>query len=110
MAVLSLRRQALGVRGRVRDPHRDGSPTLSGSQGREGLRASAQEQGQESYAYRLDEPFWDGGVDVPRGGHRRESLRGPALEAMEEALFKVTAADAAGWFEHCGYPVEVQYL
>ena len=32
------------------------------------------------------------------------------LEAMEEALSKVTPADAAGWFEHCGYPVEVQYL
>jgi transposase len=33
------------------------------------------------------------------------------LEAMEEALSKVTAADAAGlWFEHCGYPVEVHYL
>jgi transposase len=32
------------------------------------------------------------------------------LEAMEEALSKITAADAAGWFEHCGYPVGVQYL
>jgi transposase len=32
------------------------------------------------------------------------------LEAMEEALFEVTAADAAGWFDHCGYEVEVQYL
>jgi transposase len=32
------------------------------------------------------------------------------LEAMEEALGKVTPRDAAGWFEHCGYPVEVQYL
>ena len=32
------------------------------------------------------------------------------LGAMEEALSKVTAADAAGWFEHCGLPVEVQYL
>jgi transposase len=32
------------------------------------------------------------------------------LEAMEEALSKVTAADAAGWFGHCGYQVEVQYL
>jgi transposase len=34
----------------------------------------------------------------------------PLLEAMEEALCKVTPADAAGWFEHCGYQVEVQYL
>jgi transposase len=32
------------------------------------------------------------------------------LEAMEEALCKVTPADAAGWFGHCGYQVEVQYL
>jgi transposase len=32
------------------------------------------------------------------------------LEAMEEALCKVTPTDAAGWFEHCGYQVEVQYL
>jgi transposase len=32
------------------------------------------------------------------------------LEAMEVALSKVTPADAAGWFEHCGYQVEVQYL
>jgi hypothetical protein len=29
---------------------------------------------------------------------------------MEEALSKVTPADTAGWFDHCGYPVEVQYL
>ena len=32
------------------------------------------------------------------------------LEAMEEALSKITPADAAGWFDHCGYEVEVQYL
>ena len=32
------------------------------------------------------------------------------LGAMEEALSKVTASDAAGWFNHCGYQVEVQYL
>jgi len=29
---------------------------------------------------------------------------------MEEALYKVTPADAAGWFDHCDYQVEVQYL
>jgi transposase len=40
------------------------------------------------------------------GARTHEAL----LEAMEEALSKVTVADAAGWFEHCGYPVEVQYL
>ncbi len=32
------------------------------------------------------------------------------LLAMEEALSKVTPGDAAGWFDHCGYQVEVQYL
>jgi hypothetical protein len=32
------------------------------------------------------------------------------LEAMEEALFKVTPADAAEWFDHCGYQVQVKYL
>jgi transposase len=32
------------------------------------------------------------------------------LDAMEEALCKVTPSDAAGWFDHCGYQVEVQYL
>jgi transposase len=35
------------------------------------------------------------------------------LKAMEEALCtlsKVTPADAAGWFNHCGYQLEVQYL
>jgi transposase len=40
------------------------------------------------------------------GARTHEAL----LAAMEEALSKVTPADAAGWFGHCGYPVEVQYL
>jgi transposase len=40
------------------------------------------------------------------GARTHEAL----LEAMEEALCKVTPADAAGWFNRCGYPVEVQYL
>ena len=40
------------------------------------------------------------------GARTHEAL----LEAMEEALSKVSAADAAGWFEHCGYPVEGHYL
>ena len=34
------------------------------------------------------------------GARTHEAL----LEAMEEALCKVTACDAAGWFTHCGYP------
>jgi transposase len=40
------------------------------------------------------------------GGRTHEAL----LEAMEEALTKVTPHDAAGWFDHCGYQIEVQYL
>ena len=40
------------------------------------------------------------------GARTHEAL----LEAIAEALRKVTPADAAGWFEHCGYQVEVQYL
>jgi transposase len=40
------------------------------------------------------------------GARTHEAL----LEAMEEALSKVTPADVAGWFDHCGYQVEVQYL
>jgi transposase len=40
------------------------------------------------------------------GARTHEAL----LEAMEEALSKVTPSDAAGWFDHCGYQVEVQYL
>ena len=41
-----------------------------------------------------------------QGARTHETL----LEAMGEALGKVTPRDAAGWFEHCGYQVEVQYL
>ena len=40
------------------------------------------------------------------GARTHEAL----LEAMEEALSKITPSDAAGWFEHCGYQIEVQYL
>lgn len=32
------------------------------------------------------------------------------VEAMSGALREVTPWDAAGWFGHCGYEVEVQYL
>jgi transposase len=40
------------------------------------------------------------------GARTHEAL----LEAMSEALSEVTPWDAAGWFDHCGYEVEVQYL
>jgi transposase len=40
------------------------------------------------------------------GARTHEAL----LEAMEGALSDVTPSDAAGWFDHCGYEVEVQYL
>ena len=32
------------------------------------------------------------------------------LEAIAGALGEVTPWDVAGWFDHCGYEVEVQYL
>jgi hypothetical protein len=32
------------------------------------------------------------------------------VEAMSGALCEVTPSEAAGWFDHCGYEVEVQYL
>jgi transposase len=41
-----------------------------------------------------------------RGARTHEAL----IEAMEEALSKVSPTDVAGWFGHCGYEVEVQYL
>lgn len=40
------------------------------------------------------------------GARTHEAL----VEAMSGALFEVTPWDAAGWFDHCGYKVEVQYL
>jgi len=40
------------------------------------------------------------------GARTHETL----VEAMSRALRGVTPWDAAGWFDHCGYEVEVQYL
>jgi transposase len=40
------------------------------------------------------------------GARTHEAL----IEAMAEALLAVTPWDAAGWFDHCGYEVEVLYL
>ena len=40
------------------------------------------------------------------GARTHETL----VEAMSWALGEVTPRDAAGWFDHCGYEVEVQYL
>jgi len=40
------------------------------------------------------------------GARTREAL----VEAMSWAPREVTPWDAAGWFDHCGYEVEVQYL
>ncbi len=40
------------------------------------------------------------------GARTREAL----IEAMSGALWAITPGDAAGWFDHCGYEVEVQYL
>ena len=40
------------------------------------------------------------------GARTHEAL----TEAMARALSAITPADVAGWFNHCGYEVEVQYL
>ncbi len=40
------------------------------------------------------------------GARTHETL----VEAMSGALSEVTPWDVAGWFDHCGYEVEVQYL
>jgi transposase len=40
------------------------------------------------------------------GARTHEAL----VEAMSGALSEITPWDAAGWFDHCGYEVEVQYL
>jgi transposase len=40
------------------------------------------------------------------GARTHEAL----VEAMSGALCEVTPWDVAGWFDHCGYEVEVQYL
>lgn len=40
------------------------------------------------------------------GARTHEAL----IEAMAEALSAVTPWDTAGWFDHCGYEVEVLYL
>jgi transposase len=40
------------------------------------------------------------------GGRTQEAL----LEAIARALSAITAVDAAGWFAHSGYEVEIQYL
>jgi transposase len=40
------------------------------------------------------------------GARTHEAL----LEAMEKALLVITPGDVAGWFDHCGYQAEVQYL
>ena len=40
------------------------------------------------------------------GARTHEAL----TEAIANALWAITPADVAGWFDHCGYEVEVQYL
>ena len=46
------------------------------------------------------------GILRKAGARTREGL----IEAMAEALSAVTTEDTAGWFRHCGYNVEAQYL
>jgi predicted TPR repeat methyltransferase len=40
------------------------------------------------------------------GARTHEAL----IEAIAKALSAVTPEDAAGWFRHCGYNIEAQYL
>ena len=40
------------------------------------------------------------------GARTHEAL----IEAISEALSAITLGDVVGWFDHCGYQVEVQYL
>jgi transposase len=46
------------------------------------------------------------GIVRKAGARTYEAL----LEAIAQALWAITAVDAAGWFSHSGYEVEVQYL
>jgi transposase len=46
------------------------------------------------------------GIVRKSGARTHEAL----LEAIASALSAITPQDAAGWFNHCGYEVEVQYL
>src|SRR3954452_12916934 len=75
VAGLSLRREAIGVRGREPHAHLDGSSTLSASKRRASLRQGTQEPREEHDADRLHYPPWDGRSHVHPGRHRRESLR-----------------------------------
>src|SRR5215216_2296509 len=46
------------------------------------------------------------GIVRKLGARTHEALS----EAIANALSAITPQDAAGWFNHCGYEVEVQYL
>jgi transposase len=46
------------------------------------------------------------GIVRKLGARTHEAL----LEAIADALSAITPQDAAGWFNHSGYEVEVQYL
>jgi transposase len=53
----------------------------------------------------IEEPFSKRKAALRRRGARtHEALQ----EAIAAALLTVTAADAAGWFRHCGYPVPAE--
>ena len=85
------------------------------SQATEGIRELIEERGAElvylpSYSPDLNpiEEAFSKIKNILRkvGARTHEAL----VEAMSEALSEVTPWDAAGWFDHCGYEVEVQYL
>src|SRR5215213_2341837 len=66
----SLRREAPGVRRRVRYAHLDGPPEIAGSERTKSLRQGPKEPRQEHDADRLHEPLWDGRGHVHRGRNR----------------------------------------
>ena len=56
----------------------------------------------------IEEAFWKvkGLLGRAQGARTREAL----IEAMGRALDLVSAEDARGFFEHCGYPIPAQPL
>ena len=87
MAGEPLRREAAGVRGRVRVQHLDGAAEGSGAQRRAGLREGPEKPGQEHHAHRRDHPRrGDGRGD----GHRGRPTDAGVFEAYVEGFLAPT--------------------
>ena len=89
VAGLSLRREAPGVRGRVRDAYFHDSPSFAGAQGGAGLRAGAEEPGQEPDAHSRDHARRG---DGPTSGadHRGVSTDSRVFESYVESFLAPT--------------------